>query len=171
MKKLLIADSLAPHVDRLFARHDALGVVSGWAAALGYSLQLYFDFSGYSDMAVGLACLLGFRFPQNFNSPFKAREHLRLLAALAHDAVGWLRDYLFIPLGGSPGAGADAPQPAIDDAARRAVARRRLDVRRLGAATTALLLAGHGVAKSGASRRASVVAQPGAHLRRVVAAS
>jgi alginate O-acetyltransferase complex protein AlgI len=100
-KKLLIADQLSPHVHRLFAQPTELGFVSAWAAALGYSLQLYFDFSGYSDMAVGLAWLIGFRFPQNFNSPFKAvnisdfwrRWHMSLSA--------WFRDYLFIPLGGS----------------------------------------------------------------------
>ena len=68
-----IADRLAPHVDRLFAPSRRRSACSAaWAAALGYSLQLYFDFSGYSDMAVGLALLLGFRFPQNFNSPYKA---------------------------------------------------------------------------------------------------
>jgi alginate O-acetyltransferase complex protein AlgI len=100
-KKLLVADQLAPHVDRLFGDPAALGLVSSWAAAIGYSLQLYFDFSGYSDMAVGLACLIGFQFPQNFNSPFKAtnisdfwrRWHMSLSASP--------RDYLFIPLGGS----------------------------------------------------------------------
>jgi alginate O-acetyltransferase complex protein AlgI len=101
VKKLLIADQLSPHVDLLFKNSHHLGVVNAWAAALGYSLQLYFDFSGYSDMAVGLAWLIGFRFPQNFNSPYKAvnvsdfwrRWHMSLSA--------WFRDYLFIPLGGS----------------------------------------------------------------------
>jgi alginate O-acetyltransferase complex protein AlgI len=107
VKKLLIADRLAPHVNALFPSiqnpHvvDGLGFFSSWAGALGYSLQLYFDFSGYSDMAVGLAWLIGFRFPQNFNSPYKAvnvsdfwrRWHMSLSA--------WFRDYLFIPLGGS----------------------------------------------------------------------
>ena len=68
VKKTIVADSLAPHVDRLF-RARVARAVSGWAAALAYSLQLYFDFSGYSDMAVGLAFLLGLRFPQNFDSP------------------------------------------------------------------------------------------------------
>jgi alginate O-acetyltransferase complex protein AlgI len=100
-KKLLLADQLSPHVDLLFAHSHQLGFVNAWAAALGYSLQLYFDFSGYSDMAVGLAWLIGFRFPQNFNSPYKAvnvsdfwrRWHMSLSA--------WFRDYLFIPLGGS----------------------------------------------------------------------
>jgi alginate O-acetyltransferase complex protein AlgI len=107
VKKLLLADQLAPHVDALFGTvHQAgavnhLGFVSSWAAAIGYALQLYFDFSGYSDMAVGLAWMIGFRFPQNFNSPYKAvnvsdfwrRWHMSLSA--------WFRDYLFIPLGGS----------------------------------------------------------------------
>src|SRR5579862_750964 len=107
VKKLLIADRLAPHVDALFpsvqnphaVQH--LGVVSSWPAAIVSSLQLSFDFSGYSDMAVGIAWLIGFRFPQNFNSPYKAvnvsdfwrRWHMSLSA--------WFRDYLFIPLGGS----------------------------------------------------------------------
>ncbi len=101
VKKLLLADQLSPHVDRLFANPHAFGFVGAWSAAIGYSLQLYFDFSGYSDMAVGLAWLIGFRFPQNFNSPYKAvnvsdfwrRWHMSLSA--------WFRDYLFIPLGGS----------------------------------------------------------------------
>jgi alginate O-acetyltransferase complex protein AlgI len=101
VKKLLLADQLSPHVNALFANPHSLGFVGAWSAAIGYSLQLYFDFSGYSDMAVGLAWLIGFRFPQNFNSPYKAvnvsdfwrRWHMSLSA--------WFRDYLFIPLGGS----------------------------------------------------------------------
>ena len=101
VKKLLLADQLSPHVNALFANPHSLGFVGAWSAAVGYSLQLYFDFSGYSDMAVGLAWLIGFRFPQNFNSPYKAvnvsdfwrRWHMSLSA--------WFRDYLFIPLGGS----------------------------------------------------------------------
>jgi alginate O-acetyltransferase complex protein AlgI len=101
VKKLLLADQLSPHVSALFANPHSLGFVGAWSAAVGYSLQLYFDFSGYSDMAVGLAWLIGFRFPQNFNSPYKAvnvsdfwrRWHMSLSA--------WFRDYLFIPLGGS----------------------------------------------------------------------
>jgi alginate O-acetyltransferase complex protein AlgI len=102
-KKMLVADMMAPYVNDLFAHHAQLGLWSGWAAALGYTLQLYFDFSGYSDMAVGVALMIGLRFPQNFDSPYKAvnpsdfwrRWHMTLSA--------WLRDYLFIPLGGSRG--------------------------------------------------------------------
>ena len=101
VKKLLIADQLSPHVDRLFAHPGQLGLVSSWAAALGYSLQLYFDFSGYSDMAVGLAWLIGFRFPQNFNSPFKAQNISDFWRRWHMSLSAWFRDYLFIPLGGS----------------------------------------------------------------------
>jgi alginate O-acetyltransferase complex protein AlgI len=101
VKKLLIADQLNPYVARLYTGHTHLGLLSGWAAAVGYSLQLYFDFSGYSDMAVGLACLLGFRFPQNFNSPFKAVNISDFWRRWHMSLSSWFRDYLFIPLGGS----------------------------------------------------------------------
>ena len=86
-KKVMIADRIAPFADAVFAaparpRHAA----TAWLGVLKYSMQLYFDFSGYSDMAVGLARMFSIRFPLNFNSPYKADEHHRLLAALAHDA-------------------------------------------------------------------------------------
>src|SRR5262249_31325216 len=93
-KKLLFADALAPTVDQLFARHETLG----------YSLQLYFDFSGYSDMAVGLAFLLGFRFPQNFDSPYKSVNISEFWRRWHMSLSFFLRDYLFIPLGGSRGS-------------------------------------------------------------------
>ena len=102
-KKLLVADSFAPHVDSLFARHQHLTLVSAWAAAIGYSLQLYFDFSGYSDLAVGLAFRLGFRFPQNFNSPYKSINISDFWRRWHMSLSFWMRDYLFIPLGGSQG--------------------------------------------------------------------
>jgi len=101
VKKLLIADQLNPYVARLYTAHAHLGLLSGWAAAVGYSLQLYFDFSGYSDMAIGLAWLLGFRFPQNFNSPFKAVNISDFWRRWHMTLSSWFRDYLFIPLGGS----------------------------------------------------------------------
>ncbi|MGH3130220.1 MAG: MBOAT family O-acyltransferase [Gaiellaceae bacterium] len=101
VKKLLLADQLDPHVDRLFASPGDLGLVSAWAAAVGYSLQLYFDFSGYSDMAIGLAWLLGFRFPQNFNSPYKAQNISDFWRRWHMTLSSWIRDYIFIPLGGS----------------------------------------------------------------------
>jgi alginate O-acetyltransferase complex protein AlgI len=104
VKKLLIADQLHPYVSRLYSNHSHLGFLTGWAAAVGYSLQLYFDFSGYSDMAVGLAWLLGFRFPQNFNSPFKADNISDFWRRWHMSLSSWFRDYLFIPLGGSRGS-------------------------------------------------------------------
>jgi alginate O-acetyltransferase complex protein AlgI len=100
-KKVVIANALATHVDRLYGQHEALTVVSGWAAALGYSLQLYFDFSAYSDMAVGLALLMGLRFPQNFNSPYKARNPSDFWRRWHMSLSRWLTDYLYIPLGGN----------------------------------------------------------------------
>ena len=105
-KKLLLADSLAPTVDRLFAHHAQLGLAGAWLAAFGYSLQLYFDFSGYCDIAIGLALLLGLRFPQNFDSPFQAANISDFWRRWHMSLSSWLRDYLFIPLGGSRGGGA-----------------------------------------------------------------
>jgi alginate O-acetyltransferase complex protein AlgI len=101
VKKLLIADRLDPYVDQLFASSDDLGVLAAWTAAIGYTLQLYFDFSGYSDIAIGLAWLLGFRFPQNFNSPLKAENIADFWRRWHMTLSAWLRDYLYIPLGGS----------------------------------------------------------------------
>ena len=101
VKKIFFADMIAERVDPLLAQYGALGFFSSWAAMLGYTFQIYFDFSGYSDMAVGLGYLMGFKFPINFNSPYKAQNISdfwnRWHISLSH----WLRDYLFIPLGGS----------------------------------------------------------------------
>ena len=102
-KKMLVADMMAPYVNDLFSHHAHLGLLSGWAAALGYTLQLYFDFSGYSDMAVGVAIMIGLRFPQNFDSPYKAVNPSDFWRRWHMTLSGWLRDYLFIPLGGSRG--------------------------------------------------------------------
>lgn len=100
-KKVVIANALATHVDRLYGQHEALTVVSGWAAALGYTMQLYFDFSAYSDMAVGLALLMGLRFPQNFNSPYKALNPSDFWRRWHMSLSRWLTDYLYITLGGN----------------------------------------------------------------------
>jgi alginate O-acetyltransferase complex protein AlgI len=102
-KKLLIADQLAGGVNQYFAGAVHAGAAPSWIGVLGYTFQLYFDFSGYSDMAVGLAHLLGIQFPQNFNSPYKA-ENISDFWRRWHISLStWLRDYLFIPLGGSRG--------------------------------------------------------------------
>jgi len=101
-KKVLIADSLAQAADRIYAL--PLGEVTcplAWLGTICFTLQLYFDFSGYSDMAIGLGRMLGFRFPENFNYPFISRS-LREYWSRWHITLGsWFRDYLFLPLGGS----------------------------------------------------------------------
>jgi alginate O-acetyltransferase complex protein AlgI len=104
-KKVLLADLIATRiVDPLFGAPATLGTAAAWLAALAYTLQLYFDFSGYSDMAVGLAHLLGLDFPQNFNSPYKAANIAEFWQRWHMSLSTWLRDYLFIPLGGSRGS-------------------------------------------------------------------
>ncbi|MFY9343615.1 MAG: MBOAT family protein [Planctomycetota bacterium] len=99
-KKVLIADSVAPLVDHVYAQ-AAPGFAAAWLGAFGYSIQIYFDFSGYSDMAVGLGLLLGFRFPQNFLSPYRAHSITELWRRWHVSLSTWLRDYLYVPLGGN----------------------------------------------------------------------
>jgi len=100
VKKVLVADRIAYYIDPMFLSYQNLAPVEAWLAIIGFSLQLYFDFAGYSLMAIGLGHLLGIQFPQNFNSPYQAvsisdfwrRWHITLST--------WLRDYLYVPLGG-----------------------------------------------------------------------
>ena len=99
-KKVLIADSLGPLVDAVYAG-DNPGFVAAWAAAFGYSLQIYFNFSGYSDMAVGLGRMLGFSFPSNFLSPYRSSSITELWRRWHVSLSTWLRDYLYVPLGGN----------------------------------------------------------------------
>ncbi|MGE5672988.1 MAG: MBOAT family O-acyltransferase [Mycobacterium leprae] len=101
-KKVLLADYLATKlVNPLWANPHGLKFTTGWAAALSYTAQLYFDFSGYSDMAVGLALLLGFRLPRNFNLPYTSRSISEFWRRWHISLGSWLRDYLYIPLGGN----------------------------------------------------------------------
>ena len=102
-KKLLIADQVAPLADRLFDGSGTLQFGAAWMGSLAYSVQLYFDFSGYSDMAVGLGLMLGFRFPLNFLSPYKSADISEFWNRWHITLSHFLRDYLFIPLGGSKG--------------------------------------------------------------------
>ena len=95
--------------DRSALAHPrALPTVTAWACALGYTFQLYFDFSGYSDMAVGLGRLFGLRLPQNFASPYKAANPSDFWRRWHISLSSVLRDYLYIPLGGSRGGEAKA---------------------------------------------------------------
>jgi alginate O-acetyltransferase complex protein AlgI len=99
-KKVLLADAVAPMADWGFAQ-ASLGFLGAWSSLLAYTLQIYFDFSGYSDMAVGLGLLLGFQFPQNFHSPYKSASMTEFWRRWHISLSSWLRDYLYIPLGGN----------------------------------------------------------------------
>jgi alginate O-acetyltransferase complex protein AlgI len=101
IKKVIIADSIAAMIDPLLAHPRTLPTATAWACALGYTFQLYFDFSGYSDMAVGLGRLFGLHLPQNFASPYKARNPADFWHRWHMSLSSVLRDYLYIPLGGS----------------------------------------------------------------------
>ena len=132
--KVVIANHLATAiVDDVFAApkpHSSLEVLVG---IYGYAVQIFADFCGYTNIAIGLALLLGFQFPQNFASPYTAVSLQDFWRRWHMTLSRWLRDYLYIPLGGQPeGPAADVPEPDGHDAARRSLARRRLDVRRLG---------------------------------------
>ncbi|MDQ1422444.1 MAG: alginate O-acetyltransferase complex protein AlgI [Acidimicrobiaceae bacterium] len=104
VKKVVIADQIARYVSPIFAaasHEPAVGFVLAWQAALGYTVQLYFDFSGYSDMAIGLARLFGVRLPANFNSPYAALSIVEFWRRWHMTLSRFLRDYVYIPLGGN----------------------------------------------------------------------
>ncbi len=107
-KKVLIADSLAPLADGVFdmaAGGSAVSSVEAWAGVAAYSFQIYFDFSGYSDMALGLALMFGVKLPINFNSPYKAHSVVDFWRRWHMTLSAFLRDYLYIPLGGNRNGG------------------------------------------------------------------
>ena len=101
VEKVLVADTLAAFVDPALAQYELLSTSGAWLAMLGYTFQLYFDFSGYSSMAVGLGYLFGLRLPQNFNSPYKALDPSDFWKRWHISLSTVLRDYLYIPLGGN----------------------------------------------------------------------
>jgi alginate O-acetyltransferase complex protein AlgI len=103
LKKAVLADHLAAVIDPVFAAPSAYSSAAAWLAVLGYAAQIYCDFSGYSDMAVGLAHLLGFRLPANFNLPYLAASPAEFWRRWHISLSSWLRDYLYIPLGGNRG--------------------------------------------------------------------
>jgi len=100
-KKVLIADNIATWTDLYLAAPGQLGLLSGWGAMLGYAFQIYFDFSGYCDMALGVARMLGIELPWNFNRPYRAASPAEFWRRWNVTLSGWLRDYLYIPLGGN----------------------------------------------------------------------
>ncbi len=101
-KKVIIANTMGANADAIFAiPHDQLGTYTAWMGAVAYTFQIYFDFSGYSDMAIGLALMMGFRFPENFNNPYTARSITDFWRKWHITLGAWMKNYLYIPLGGN----------------------------------------------------------------------
>jgi alginate O-acetyltransferase complex protein AlgI len=103
-KKVMYADKLAPHVAGVFdaaATGAPIAAAAAWGASVAYSVQLYFDFSGYSDMAIGLGLLFNFRLPINFAAPFRATSIIDLWRRWHISLSRFLRDFVYVPMGGS----------------------------------------------------------------------
>lgn len=103
-KKIFIGDFIAVNlIDRVFANPVSYSGFENLMGLYGYSLQVYCDFSGYTDIAIGLALLMGFKLPQNFNSPYKAKNVGDFWKRWHMSLSSWLKDYLYIPMGGNRG--------------------------------------------------------------------
>lgn len=100
-KKVVLADSLAPYVNQGFDNSQILTMIEAWICSISYSLQLYFDFSGYADMAIGCGLFFNIRLPLNFNSPYKALNIQDFWRRWHMTLSRFLRDYIYIPLGGN----------------------------------------------------------------------
>ena len=101
IKKVIFADRLAEMVDVVFSGPELYSGLTLWIAALAYACQIYYDFSGYSDMAIGAAKMLGYRFPVNFRHPYLASSLSEFWRRWHMTLSRWLRDYLYFSLGGS----------------------------------------------------------------------
>lgn len=101
-RKVLIADVLAAYVDQVFsAPVGSISMLTAWLGALAFTVQIYCDFAGYSDMAIGLALMLGFRLRENFNQPYLAVGFTDFWRRWHISLSSWIREYLYIPLGGN----------------------------------------------------------------------
>lgn len=104
-KKILVANVMAQIADSTFdAQVNHIGAYNAWLGAIAYSFQIYFDFSGYSDMAIGLGRMMGFRFIDNFNNPYISSSITEFWRRWHMSLGRWMRDYLYIPLGGNKGS-------------------------------------------------------------------
>lgn len=104
VKKVFIADNLGIYVDAIHAAPDEFGAINHLISAYAYAFQIYCDFSGYSDMAIGLGRIFGFRIPINFNLPYISKNPAELWTRWHISLSSWLRDYLYVPLGGNRGS-------------------------------------------------------------------
>ena len=101
-KKVLIADTMASTADAIFALpSNELGFAVAWVGVAAYTLQIYFDFSGYSDMAIGMGRMMGFKYPENFKHPYTARSIGEFWRRWHITLSSWFRDYVYFPLGGN----------------------------------------------------------------------
>jgi len=101
-KKVLIANQMGLYADEIFAMNYAnLGTFAAWMGILAYTFQIYFDFSGYSDMAIGIARMVGFKFPENFNNPYISQSITEFWRRWHISLGAWMRNYFYIPLGGN----------------------------------------------------------------------
>ena len=100
-KKVIIANTAAQVADAAFEMAGSLSFAAAWLGIVAYAIQIYFDFSGYSDMAIGLGHMLGFRFMENFNYPYISKSVREFWRRWHLSLSTWFRDYLYIPLGGS----------------------------------------------------------------------
>ncbi|WP_346353519.1 MBOAT family O-acyltransferase [Azotosporobacter soli] len=100
-KKVYIADSLSPWVKMAFDNVESLTIIDAWLGALAYTMQIYFDFSGYSEMAIGLGLMLNIYLPINFSSPYKARSIIDFWRRWHITLSEFLKNYLYIPIGGN----------------------------------------------------------------------
>ncbi len=101
-KKVLIANHMGFQADAIFAmNYSDIDTYTAWIGILAYTFQIYFDFSGYSDMAIGIAKMIGFKFPENFNNPYVSRSITEFWRRWHITLGAWMRNYLYIPLGGN----------------------------------------------------------------------
>lgn len=103
-KKVVFADNLAVTVDFVFRNHEILSALEIWTGVFAFMWQIYFDFSGYTDIAIGVARLFGFKFDINFHFPFNVASISQHWARWHISFTSWIRDYIYIPLGGSKGS-------------------------------------------------------------------
>jgi len=104
-KKVIVADTVAAVADAAFGVEPGrLTMPEAWLGLIAYTIQIYFDFSGYSDMAIGLARMFGFRFPENFRRPYSAVSITDFWRRWHITLSNWFRDYLYVPLGGNQGS-------------------------------------------------------------------
>ncbi|HKJ78661.1 MAG TPA: MBOAT family O-acyltransferase, partial [Prolixibacteraceae bacterium] len=101
-KKVLIANQMGLQADAIFSmNYSSMDSYTAWIGILAFTFQIYFDFSGYSDMAIGIAKMIGFKFPENFNNPYVSRSITEFWRRWHISLGAWVKNYLYIPLGGN----------------------------------------------------------------------